>query len=105
MGQTQWPLDAVGPGAGYDLGGPLQHHVHMKVTSPASDCQVALETSDDGVGWSGRSVVNGPNWGYPRSDLTAQYVRPNVLNLGTGGHPLSVVITWGAAAVPVVAPE
>lgn len=93
MGQHQWTASATGPGADFDT---LSAHgtINMKVNSPASDCVVALETSPDGTTWTPQDTVTGNNWATAASHFTARHVRPNVSNLGTGGQPLTAVITW-----------
>lgn len=93
MAQNQWALDAVGPGTDFHNGKTFTG-LHLKVTSPASDCVVALETSEDGTDWVAQDSVTGPHWAATAKHFSTQWVRPNVVSLGTGAPPLSAVVTW-----------
>jgi predicted RNA methylase len=84
-GPATGPVDA---GAGNTTGGLV-----LKVNSAAADCVVALETSPDNTTWTEQARVTGPNWAYAASNHARRYVRSNVINLGTGGGPLSTVVT------------
>src|SRR5215469_11887861 len=85
-GAVAGPLDA---GAGNTFG-----RFNLKVNSMTSDSVVALETSPDNTTYTERARVTGGNrWGFAGSDQRARYARVNVISLGTGGNPVSAVIT------------
>lgn len=68
---------------------------YMRVVSPAPDSSVALETSPDGTTWTQQSTVRGDGWCFARSDHRIRAARSNVVSLGTGGAPISAIITSG----------
>jgi len=83
-GAVAGPLDA---GAGNTYG-----RFNMKVNSQVQNCVVALETSPDNTTYTEKARVTGPNWAFAGSDHRQRYARANVINLGTGGTPVAVVI-------------
>ena len=86
VGAIAGPLDA---GAGHTYS-----TFNIKVNSLAPDSVVALETSPDGTTWTEQARVTGGNrWGFGRGDHRQREARVNVVNLGTGGLPVSAVIT------------
>jgi hypothetical protein len=66
----------------------------LKVTSPAPDCTVALESSPDGTTWTEQDRVTGPNWATVSLHHARRQVRANVIFLGTGAPPLAGVLTY-----------
>ena len=61
----------------------------IRVCSNAANSVVALETSPDNSTFTEVARVTGDNWATARSDHVQRYARANVINLGTGGAPLS----------------
>jgi hypothetical protein len=86
---------ATGPGTNIiDAGaGNVFRNITLKVTGPATDSVVNLETSPDGTTWTVQDAVTGPNWGYTALHHSRRAIRANVTNLGTGGLPLATVVT------------
>jgi hypothetical protein len=95
MAQQGYTATVTGPIAGpWDAGaGKTRGNFNMKVLSAAPDCVVAMETSPDNTTWTEVSRVTGPKWCFGASSDRARYARANVINLGTGGLPVSAVLT------------
>lgn len=95
-GATSYVAAATGAIAGpVDAGvGNVIRQVTLRVNGPAYDSVVALETSPDGTTWTERDRVTGPDWAFTAGHFTAREARANVINLGTGGLPLSAVISY-----------
>lgn len=66
----------------------------VKVSSQVQNCVVALETSPDNTAWTEQDRVTGPNWAYVAMHHARRYARVNVINLGTGGPPVSAAISY-----------
>ena len=96
MAQKSYTASATGAVAGpVDAGaGNTFRNFNLKVTSQAPDSVVSLETSADDVEWDEQDRVTGPNWSSAARHHSRRYARVNVINLGTGAHPLSVVLTY-----------
>lgn len=62
---------------------------NLRVCSNAPNSVVALETSPDNSTFTEVARVTGDGWGFARSDHVQRYARVNVINLGTGGAPIS----------------
>jgi hypothetical protein len=84
-GASATPMDA---GVGSTFG-----TFYLRVVSLAPDSNVALETSPDGTTWTQMATVRGDGWCFARSDHRQRQARSNVISLGTGGLPLSAVVT------------
>lgn len=92
--QLSYPASATGAQAPADAGTGLTFYsAHMKVNGPAPDSVVALESSPDNTTYTEIARVTGPNWANAASSQRARYLRANVISLGTGGSPLTAVLT------------
>lgn len=94
--QQSYTATATGPIAGpVDAGSGNTYQIKsVKVSGPAADSVVALETSPDGTTWTTADAVTGPNWASAALHLRARFARANVVSLGTGSPPLAVVLTY-----------
>jgi hypothetical protein len=92
--QKQFTASATGVIANpIDAGaGKLFRNAYIKVSAAAPNAVVALETSPDNTTYTEVARVTGSNWGFARSDHRQRYLHANVINLGTGGAPVSVNI-------------
>lgn len=93
--QHSYAASATGPAAPpQDAGAGNQWRgINLKVVSPAEDCVVSVVVSQNDAGYVEVARVTGPNWCTAQSDLTARYVNAFVVSLGTGGKPLSAIVT------------
>jgi hypothetical protein len=81
-------LAATGGAAGpADAGaGHVWRQVKLRVKSNVANAVVALETSPDNAAWTEVARYTGGNgWSEASTNATGRYLRPNVVNLGTGG--------------------
>ena len=69
--------------------GLTNRNFNLRVCTNAANTVVALETSPDNSTYTEVARCTGDGWASARSDHVQRYARVNVINLGTGGAPIS----------------